>query len=200
MRRGNAAAGGRDAGRQRPDLGAIGLVWRVGGVDYLPLRLMLVTKLLEQNVARLLRAHLPISTAEWRVVAQLRVIESASVRQLARQVCVDPAEVSRSVASLERRAFIIRRANPSDRRSPRFALTRTGARQCARFHPHWRRFQRSLVRKLGAGDRDATEHALGVIARAALDLLEESGRMPKRPASRLDRGPREPVRYRRRGG
>lgn len=154
---------------------------------------MLVAKLLDQNVARLLKTEFPITTAEWRVVAQLRVLESASVRQMARQVSVDPAEVSRSVASLERRGFIVRRENPSDRRSPRFSLTRAGARHCARFHPHWRKFQRSLVRSLGVSDREVTEHALAVIARAALDLLEESERA--RPVGRPTRSPRGRASY-----
>jgi DNA-binding MarR family transcriptional regulator len=192
LRRKTGAAARKGNGRGTPDLGSIGLVWRVGGVDYLPLRLMLVAKLLDQNVGKLLQARFPITTAEWRVVAQLRVLQSASVRQMARQVSVDPAEVSRSVASLERRGFIVRRANPSDRRSPRFSLTRAGARHCARFHPHWRKFQRSLVGKLGASDRGVTEHALAVIARAALDLLEQSERprsagRSRRLTSRADR-------------
>ena len=151
-------------------------------MDYLPLRLMLVAKLLDQNVAKLLRARFPITTAEWRVVAQLRVMRSASVRQMARQVCVDPAEVSRSVASLERRGFVLRRANPGDRRSPQFSLTPVGARHCAKFHPHWRRFQRSLVRKLSGADRDVTEHALAAIARAAIDILDEKANGAGRPS------------------
>lgn len=209
-------AGTRKAnGQGTPDLGPIGFVWRAGGVDYLPLRLMLVAKLIDQNVAELLKARFPITTAEWRVVAQLRVMKSASVRQMARQICVDPAEVSRSVASLEQRGLVVRRTNPSDRRSPQFSLTRTGARQCAKFHPYWRRFQRSLVRRLDGAERDVTEHALAAIARAALDLLEaapqkrvragETARAPKAGraaaradsrSNRLDHRPLGSVRYR----
>ncbi len=158
--------------RARPDLGRIDTVWRLGGEEYLPLRLILVAKLLDLNVARLLAESSKISVAEWRVVAQLGVLHHASVREMAHQACIDPAEVSRSVGSLERRGFVVRRANPRDRRSPRFSLTASGARHLAHFRPHWRRFQRMLVAKLSYRERIATEHALALIARASLDLLE----------------------------
>lgn|GEM_PF-6700792 len=113
---------------ERPDLGPIDAVWRLGGEDYLPLRLILVAKLLDLNVARLLAAKSNLSVAEWRVVAQLGVLHDASVREMARQSCIDPAEVSRSVAALEQRRYVQRHANPLDRRSPRFSLTSTGCR------------------------------------------------------------------------
>lgn len=159
--------------RSGPDLGPIDTVWRRGGEEYLPLRLILVAKLLDLNVARLLAANANISVAEWRVVAQLGILHNASVREMARQACIDPAEVSRSVGSLERRGYVVRQSNPRDRRSPRFSLTASGSRHLARFRPHWKRFQRMLVAKLSHADRTATERALALIARASLDLLED---------------------------
>lgn len=181
--------------RARPDLGRIDAVWRLGGEDYLPLRLILVAKLLDLNVARLLAANSKISVAEWRVVAQLGILHNASVREMARQACIDPAEVSRSIASLERRGFVERRANPRDRRSPRFSLTAAGTRHFAEFRPHWREFQRILVAKLSHRDRSVTEHALALIARASLDLLESDGRVAgRRQWSRSDSTSGEPPR------
>ncbi|HXS27096.1 MAG TPA: MarR family transcriptional regulator [Steroidobacteraceae bacterium] len=162
----------RSRARAQPNLGPIDTVWRLGGEEYLPLRLILVAKLLDLNVARLLASSAKITVAEWRVVAQLGVLHHASVREMARQACIDPAEVSRSVASLERRGYVDRRANPRDRRSPRFSLTASGARHLAQFRPHWKAFQKLLVAKLSHRDRSATEHALALIARASLDLLE----------------------------
>jgi len=173
--------------RSDPDLGRIDTVWRLGGEAYLPLRLILVAKLLDLNVARLLAASAKISVAEWRVVAQLGVLHHASVREMARQACIDPAEVSRSVGSLERRGYVLRRANPHDRRSPRFSLTDSGARHLAAFRPHWKRFQRMLVAKLSHRDRGATERALALIARASLDLLDEksvAGRREQRASAK----------------
>jgi hypothetical protein len=79
-----------------PDLGPIQAMWQLGGPDYLPLRLLLIGKLIDLNIGRLLAAYSVLSVAEWRVVAQLAVLRTGSVREMARQACVDPAEVSRS--------------------------------------------------------------------------------------------------------
>jgi DNA-binding MarR family transcriptional regulator len=170
------------ATRRAPRLGTINLpsnlgpletLWRVGGPDYLPLRLLLVAKLIDQHVGRLLAQKSGLSVAQWRVVAQLGVLHNGSVREMARQACVDPAEVSRSVAALEKRGFVERHVNARDRRSPRFSLTSAGKAHFSGFRPHWRRFQNVLVEKLTAAERHLTEHALTVIAGACLELLED---------------------------
>ena len=155
------------------DLGPLEPVWRLGGSDYLPLKLLLVAKLIDLHVSRLLAAHSGLSVAEWRVVAQLGVLHNGSVREMARQACVDPSEVSRSVAALEKRGFVLRHPNERDRRSPRFSLTPAGKRHLAHFRPHWRRFQKALAAKLTPAERELTEHALTIIAGACLELLED---------------------------
>jgi len=155
------------------NLGPLEPVWKLGGADYLPLKLLLVAKLIDLHVERLLKESSGISVAEWRVVAQLGVLHNGSVREMARQACVDPAEVSRSVAALEKRGFVERHVNVRDRRSPRFSLTSAGRAHFAAFRPHWRRFQKALVAKLSTAERDLTEHALMVIAGACLALLED---------------------------
>jgi DNA-binding MarR family transcriptional regulator len=154
-----------------PDLGPIQMMWQLGGPDYLPLRLLLVGKLIDLNIGRLLAAYSVLSVAEWRVVAQLAVLRTGSVREMARQACVDPAEVSRSVASLEKRGFVERQLNHRDRRSPRFSLTAAGAANFEMFRPHWRRLQKALIAPLTAAETRATEHAITLFARACLDFL-----------------------------
>jgi DNA-binding MarR family transcriptional regulator len=159
--------------RRVSNLGPIEPVWRLGGSDYLPLKLLLVAKLIDLHVGRLLDQHSGLSVAQWRVVAQLGVLHNGSVREMARQACVDPSEVSRSVAALEKRGFVARHANERDRRSPRFSLTPAGKRHFAHFRPQWRRFQKALAAKLTSAERELTEHALTIIAGACLELLED---------------------------
>jgi DNA-binding MarR family transcriptional regulator len=152
-------------------LGVLEPMWMSGGPDYLPVRVLLVGKLLDLHVGRLLAQKSGLSVAQWRVVAQLGVMHNLSVREMARQACVDPAEVSRSVASLEERGFVARHINARDRRSPRFSLTGAGKAHFASFRPHWRRFQNALVSRLTRAERELTEHALTVMAGACLELL-----------------------------
>jgi DNA-binding MarR family transcriptional regulator len=155
------------------NLGPLEPVWRVGGADYLPLRLLLVAKLIDLHVARVLAEKSGLSVAQWRVVAQLGVLHNGSVREMARQACVDPAEVSRAVAALEKRGFVARHVNERDRRSPRFSLTAAGKAHFANFRPHWRRLQNALLARLSSAERDLAEHVLTVIAGACLELLDD---------------------------
>src|SRR5581483_714456 len=160
-------------GQLPTNLGPLEPVWRLGGADYLPLKLLLVAKLIDLHVGRLLAQQSILSVAEWRVVAQLGVLHNGSVREMARQACVDPAEVSRSVAALEKRGFVARQVNERDRRSPRFSLTAAGKAHFASFRPHWRRFQNALLARLTSAERDLTERALTMIAGACLELLDD---------------------------
>lgn len=156
------------------DLGPLETIWRVGGPDYLLLKILVVAKLIDLHVGRLLEeSSAGLSVAEWRVAAQLAVLHNGSVREMARQACVDPAEVSRSVASLERRGFVARHVNVRDRRSPRFSLTQAGKAHYAGFRPHWRKFQKAVVGKLSATERERAEHALRTIAAGCMELLDD---------------------------
>jgi DNA-binding MarR family transcriptional regulator len=155
------------------DLGMLNSVWKLGGPHYLPLRLVLVAKLMDRYVAGLLAQKAALSIPEWRVVAQLAMLKQGSVRKMARQACVDPAEVSRSAAKLEKRGLVQRQVNARDRRSPQFSLTAAGEEHYARFQPDWARFSATLVSKLDEADTAAMEHGLMRIARELLELLGE---------------------------
>ncbi|HEY4211053.1 MAG TPA: MarR family transcriptional regulator [Steroidobacteraceae bacterium] len=166
-----------------PELGPLEAMWKLGGPGYLPLRLLLVGKLIDLSINRLLQAHSVLSVAEWRVVAQLAVLGVATVRDMARQACVDPAEVSRAVASLRRRGFADRQPNPLDRRSPRFALTAAGRANFEKFRPEWIRLQKALVAPFSQDEMLTTEHTIALFARACLDFLEQgaAGALPPAP-------------------
>jgi DNA-binding MarR family transcriptional regulator len=159
--------------RDAVDLGILNTVWKLGGRAYLPLRLILVAKLIDRYIEELLGEKAQLSIPEWRVVAQLAMLKHGSVRKMARQACVDPAEVSRSAATLARRGLVQRRENPQDRRSPQFSLTAEGEAHYAKFHPYWTKFTATLVSELDEADRNAMEHGLERIARELLHLLGE---------------------------
>ena len=183
-----------------PDLGPLEAMWKLGGPGYLPLRLLLVGKLIDLNINRLLQAHSVLSVAEWRVVAQLAVLGVATVRDMARQACVDPAEVSRAIASLRKRGFADRQPNPLDRRSPRFALTPAGRANFEKFRPEWIRLQKALVAPFSQDEMLTTEHTIALFARACLDFLGQGAAgachdssQPVTDAPQLRHGRRAPL-------
>lgn len=155
------------------DLGELNEVWRRGGEHNLPLRLVLVAKLIDRYIDGLLAEKAGLSIPEWRVVAQLSILEHGTVRRMARQACVDPAEVSRAAAGLEKRGFLKREDNLNDRRSPQFSLTKEGRVHFLKFHPHWQKFSRALLANVDAADTAALNRGLTQFARALLTLLEQ---------------------------
>jgi DNA-binding transcriptional LysR family regulator len=155
----------------QPQLGVLDEVWRQGGVRSLPLHLVLVSKLIDRYLSDMLARHSSLTIAEWRVVAVLSFLERSTVRTIARQACVDPAEVSRSVAALTKRGLIRRAANPQHRRSPLLSLTDSGVAEFKRFRPHWQRLSARLMSEVDAERAVAIEGAMVGFARACLNLL-----------------------------
>jgi DNA-binding MarR family transcriptional regulator len=161
--------------QEQIDLGVLNDIWKVGGAHNLPLRLILVAKLIDRYIDRLLAEKAELSVPEWRVIAQLAMLQHGSVRKMARQASVDPAEVSRAAAALEKRGFVRREENAQDRRSAQFSLTRQGAAHFSQFRPYWEQFSTALVANLRPGDTAAIERGLARSARVLLDLLGENG-------------------------
>ena len=153
-------------------LGRVGPAWRIGGRDYLPYRITLLAKLLDRCTTRLLAESSGLTVAEWRALAQLVISSPASVRQLAEQAWVDRAEVSRAAASLERRGYVERRANPKDRRSPLLYCTPKGADLARRVTPSRHAFHKSLTDLLPGAQTEELEAALLVLARHCVEQLE----------------------------
>ena len=169
-------AGSAACAADPPNLGPLHEIWQLGGSRNLPLHLVLVAKLIDRYLAGLLAGHANLSLAEWRVVAQLSMLKQSTVRKMARQACVDPAEVSRSAAALVKRGLVKREENEKDRRFPQFSLTARGAAEFAKFRPHWETLSRTLLERLDANEVAAFERGLARFARACLDLLGEGTR------------------------
>jgi DNA-binding MarR family transcriptional regulator len=157
--------------REDIDLGVLNSIWERAPAHNLPLRLVLVAKMIDRYVDRLLAEKAGLSLPEWRVVAQLSHLQQGSVRAMARRAFVDPAEVSRAAASLEKRGFVQRHDNENDKRSQQFSLTRQGRAHFMKFLPHWQTFSERLLVDLSPEDVEATNHGLTRFARALLDLL-----------------------------
>ena len=154
------------------DLGPLNAAWRIGGPESVAVRLSFVAKLFDRYLTRQL-SESGLTVAEWRVMAQLSVVAENTVRELAAQAWVDRAEVSRAVASLERRGLLVRRPNLQDKRSPRFSLTAAGRAFGDEFRPRWKALQKLLADRLDPQELAFTNGKLAEFARLFLDLLHD---------------------------
>ena len=154
------------------DLGPLNAAWRIGGPASVAVRLSFVAKLFDRYLTRQL-SESGLTVAEWRVMAQLSAVDQNTIRELASQAWVDRAEVSRAVASLERRALVVREPNAQDKRSPRFSLTPAGRALGDEFRPQWRALQRHLADRLEPQELALINAKLAEFARVFLDLLHD---------------------------
>jgi DNA-binding MarR family transcriptional regulator len=157
---------------EEPGLGPLDAAWRIGGPDSVAVRLSFVAKLFDRYLTRQL-SEVGLTVAEWRVMAQLSVVTDNTIRELALQAWVDRAEVSRAVASLERRELLIRHANAQDKRSPRFSLTPAGRTLGDAFRPQFRALQKRLADRLEPKELTLMNAKLAEFARLFLDLLHD---------------------------
>jgi DNA-binding MarR family transcriptional regulator len=154
------------------DLGALTAAWNVGGPDFLPYRLLLVSKLLDRCTTRLLSTHYGLTVAEWRVLAQLSMDSPSTARCLAERAWVDRAEVSRAVSSLIEKGYVSRRDNPDDRRSAILSITKSGQALFEKIQPERLAFYRAMTGRLSPEAQKTVEEALEAFARCSQEWLE----------------------------
>jgi len=100
--------------------------WPAFGVEEIPYRLLLLTKMIERQSAGLLRSEAGMTLAEWRIMAHLGYFGTMTVSEVSRSAYADRAEVSRAAALLEKRGTLARAPDPRNRRSQLLSLTAEG--------------------------------------------------------------------------
>lgn len=72
------------------------------------------------------RGAFSLGQVEWQVVTLLGVFQPISIRDLTFHTLLDPAQVSRAVAALVERGYVLRRRSPRDGREAELTLTAQG--------------------------------------------------------------------------
>jgi DNA-binding MarR family transcriptional regulator len=144
----------------RPATDVIGLLplYNKGNRSYFGYRMVVAAKMFDRVVSKLLAQHGEVSLPQWRVITQLGVTTTGTVRSLADGAAVDRAEMSRATRELLRRGLLNRREDPTDKRSPQFTLTPSGRKLYRRVRKPIHEFISHLMadvsdRDLAAADR-----------------------------------------------
>lgn len=88
--------------------------------------------------------------------------------RLAQMLVIDSTTLTRSLALLRRRGWIVSRPGP-DRRERLWRLRPAGRRELEHIRPHWERAQRKLRLALGQADWESLLPILARVARAAAE-------------------------------
>ena len=142
---------------------------------FLPFRLNGVADAMSRRVSRIYADRHAMTRPEWRVLAIMGETESVTATALGRRSTMHKTKVSRAVASLEKRRWLVRERSTEDRRVELLSLTRQG-----------RRSYRDLVPALEAAEADMLASLTGAQVaqiREALDMLEDALGLgaPERP-------------------
>ena len=140
----------------------------IGGRSYFGYRIVLAAKHFDRAILKLLAAHSDLSLPEWRVMSQLGLVPTGTVRSLADGAAVDRAEISRATRSLESRGLVRRREDKTDRRSPVFSLTPAGRRRYKSVRKPISDFIVHLIDDVSAKDLEAANRALWALTRGCL--------------------------------
>lgn len=157
--------------KQRPpaEISRLMPLYDTGGESYFGYRMVLAAKLFDRRVIDILQEHGDLNLPQWRIVAQLGLMGTGTVKSLAEGAAVDRAEVSRGMRELMRRRLVLRReAAGSDRRSPAFELTALGRRRFVALRRPISQFIAQLVQDVPPADLEAANRVLLAFTRGCL--------------------------------
>jgi DNA-binding MarR family transcriptional regulator len=117
--------------------------------SFLPYRLYHLADLVSREFANIYRDRLGLTRPEWRVLAGLGQHGTMTASALGQQSSMHKTKVSRAVAELERRRWLLRRPDEKDRRIEHLTLTKTGLEAYGAMVPLAKAFERRLLERIG---------------------------------------------------
>ena len=121
--------------------------------DFLTFRLLILARALDRQAKRTYGESFGLSLVEWRILAKLGAVGSATVNRLASWMDYDKAQISRAVGMLVENGYLNRATNVSDTRSAFLTLTTEGQEFHHELMAFGRERQRVLLTLLSAEQR-----------------------------------------------
>lgn len=134
--------------------------------DFLPYRLYRLTDAVSRDFSRLYRDRHGLTRPEWRTLATLGQFGRSTATAIGAHAAMHKTKVSRAVAELERRKWLLRSRDITDRRVEHLELTAAGLAAYRDLVPLARAFEEELIARLGPVERAAVEKAVAALERA----------------------------------
>ena len=123
--------------------------------SFLPYRLYRLADAVSREFSRVYSDRLGLTRPEWRTLSGLGQRGTMTATALGEQSAMHKTKVSRAVAELERRRWLTRTPDESDRRVEHLTLTKAGLAAYREMVPLAKAFERELLGRLSAGERAA---------------------------------------------
>jgi DNA-binding MarR family transcriptional regulator len=138
--------------------------------EFLPYQLSITSNAVSDLIARAYRGRFALKIPEWRLMAVLGEVASATQRELVAATAMDKVTVNRASKALEDRGLISRAPNVADGRSHHLALTDTGRELYDQIVPLALSVEAELEQILGGGEAKALEAMLAQLRARVAEL------------------------------
>ncbi|PSJ58633.1 MarR family winged helix-turn-helix transcriptional regulator [Pseudaminobacter soli (ex Li et al. 2025)] len=128
--------------------------------EFLPYRLNRLAESVSREFAKTYRDRHGLTRPEWRTFATLGQYGSMTATAIGVHSAMHKTKVSRAVSALEERKWLTRKPDPADRRTEHLSLTKAGLAAYREMVPLAKSFEKELLGKLGAKEREALLNGL----------------------------------------
>jgi DNA-binding MarR family transcriptional regulator len=136
--------------------------------NFLPYRLNRLSETMSLQVRPIYRDMFGMTRPEWRVLAALGELGTATATQIGGHSAQHKTKVSRAVYALEKRRWLKRTADPKDRRAELLTLTVAGRRAFEDLIPPLSEREAALLSEMSEEDRAALKQGLAALEAALL--------------------------------
>ena len=136
-------------------------------LDFLPYRLNRLSESVSRDFQRIYGAHEGLNRPQWRVLATLAELGTATATDIGRHSSMHKTKVSRAVAALDARRWLRRADDAADRRLAHLTLTAAGLAAHDRIAPLMAAHEAALLARLSQSDRAALMRGLAALEKAA---------------------------------
>jgi DNA-binding MarR family transcriptional regulator len=140
--------------------------------DFLPHRLNVLSSLVSQALTQVYDQY-GIGIPEWRVLVSLGQFGIMTGKAIGARTHMHKTKVSRAVAQLEQREFLVRRANRSDLREAFLSLTPAGRAVYEELAPRALEFTARLSEAVAPDDRAAFDRAVQQLTERSAKLVAD---------------------------
>ena len=133
--------------------------------QFLPYRLNRAAAAASRQLSVIYKRKYGLTVPEWRTLATLAEFGEMTAKQIGVHSAMHKTKVSRAVAELERRGWLIRQPDAEDRRAEHLTLTDAGSKAFRSLVPLAKEFQQRLHDGLGGSPADNLLSGLDALER-----------------------------------
>jgi DNA-binding MarR family transcriptional regulator len=137
--------------------------------SFLPFQLNRASESVSLRFAAQYKPQFKMTRPEWRVLAALGSRGRMTATQVTAHAMMHKTKVSRAVLALERRRWLVRREDPSDRRVEQLQLTPLGIKSYGQLAELALNYEQTLLEELGPRALEALRRGLKAVESAMAD-------------------------------